>query len=245
MDLEIETALRALRSRHINSTYAEDCADARSKILGLVPENAVVGTGDSATLKQIGIIEELKKRGNRVLDGFDLNVTYAHHISLVEEATVCDVFLSGTNAVTQDGRIVNVDGVGNRVAGIFWGHPTSIIVVGKNKIVTHLDEAFSRIRNVIAPNHIRIRTTEMGGRRSNTPCATTGKCHDCRTEDRACNVFAIIEGKPRRTEINVIIVNQDLGLGWDESWSQERITKILESYKKFAWIPSAKPAVDD
>ena len=83
MDPEIETALRVLRSRHINSIYAKDYTDARSKILGLIPENAVVGIGDSATVKQIGVIEELRKRGNRVLDGFDLNVTYAHHIARV------------------------------------------------------------------------------------------------------------------------------------------------------------------
>ena len=153
-----------------------------------------------------------------------------------KEATVCDVFLTGTNAITQDGRLVNVDATGNRVAGMVWGHPTSIIVVGRNKIVRDLDEAFHRIRNIIAPNHLRIRATELGGRKRNTPCMVTGECSDCKSIDRICNVFSIIEGKPSQTEIIVVILNQDVGLGWDPSWPQDRIEKIIENYKKFVFI---------
>ena len=144
---------------------------------------------------------------------------------------------TGTNAVTQDGRLVNVDAAGNRVAGMFWGHPTTIIVVGRNKIVKNLDEAFRRIRTVIAPNHIRIRAVELGGRRVETPCVVTGECSDCRVRDRMCNVFTVIEGKPLRTGINVVILEDDLGLSWDESWPRERIAKIIENYKKLVWIP--------
>jgi hypothetical protein len=151
-------------------------------------------------------------------------------------ATLCDVFLTGTNAITQDGKLVNVDAVGNRVAGMFWGHPTSIIAVGANKIVKDLDEAFQRIRTIIAPMHFRLRT-ELGGRKRKIPCATTGECSDCRATDRGCNVFTIIEGKPYQTDITVVMVDQDLGLGWDPSWPQDRITKIIENYKKSVWVP--------
>jgi len=113
-------------------------------------------------------------------------------------------------------------------------------VVGSNKIVRDLDEAFYRIRNVIAPNHIRIRSVELGGREFRTPCVVTGECSDCRAIDRACNVFTIIEGKPFRTELDVVIIDEDLGLGWDVSWPQDRLTKIIENYKKFAWVPLRK-----
>jgi hypothetical protein len=65
----------------------------------------------------------------------------------------------------------------------------------------------------------------------------TGKCADCRAVDRGCNIFTIIESKPTQTNLHVILVNQDLGLGWDPSWPQERITGILESYRKFVWVP--------
>ena len=133
--------------------------------------------------------------------------------------------------------MVNVDAQGNRVAGMFWGHPLSILVVGRNKIVANLDEALNRIRTVIAPRHFYIRTALLGGRRRETPCVATGECSDCRSMDRGCNIFTIIEGKPSRTEIHVIVVNRDLGLGWDPSWPKERIDRILSEYKKFVWIP--------
>jgi len=243
MDKEIEITLRSLRFRHINGLFAESSKHAKSMILDLIPKDAVVGIGDSTTVAQIRVKEELKKRGTRVLDGFNRREIYSYikdyverHNKLVEESTLCDVFLAGTNAITKDGRLVNVDAAGNRVAGIFWGHPTSIVVVGKNKIVKDLDEAFYRIRNVIAPNHIRIRAVELGGWLPETPCTITGKCNDCRSRDRLCNIFTIIEGKPLGTNLTVIIVNEDLGLGWDERWPQERITKIIEDYKKFVWF---------
>jgi len=237
MDRDVIMTLRSLKSRGLNGFYAEDREEAKVKILDLIPQEAVVGIGDSTTVKQIGLIEELKNRGIKVHDGFYRGISWKLHYDMVRESTLCDVFLAGTNAVTLDGRLVNVDAVGNRVAGMFYGHPMSIIVVGRNKLVKNLDEAFHRIRNVIAPNHIRIRSVELGGLRFETPCVVTGICNDCRSKHRGCNVFTIIEGKPLRTDINVVIINEDLGLAWDESWPKERISKIIEEYKKFVWIP--------
>ena len=186
----------------------------------------------------------MKTRGTRILNAFipkgaeiDSEDFKQWRERINQEATLCDVFLTGTNALTQDGRLVNVDARGNRVAGMFWGHPLSIVVVGRNKIVRNLDEAFDRIKNVIAPTHFHIRSGEMGGRKRETPCVATGRCTDCRSRDRGCNVYTIIEGKPAGTDLHVIIVNQDLGLGWDPSWPHERIEKIREEYKKFVWLP--------
>jgi len=242
METQIEKTLAALRSRHMNGIYAEDSSEACQKILSLVPQGAVVGMGDSTGVRQIGVVQALLDRGTHVLNPFDIGLSDAtpaaeeRRQEIMKGATVCDVFLTGTNAITQDGRLVNVDAVGNRVAGMFWGHPTSIIVVGRNKIVKDLDEAFRRIRTIVAPKHFWLRT-ELGGRKRKIPCATTGECSDCRAIDRGCNVFTVIEGKPYHTEINVVIVNQDLGLGWDPSWPQDRITDIIENYRKSVWIP--------
>ena len=244
MDSQINEILSSLQARHINGFFAENAVDAIKKILSLIPKDAIVGIGDSTTMKQLGIPQALKERGTKVLDPFarreastDPKDALQLHRKTLKEATVSDVFLTGTNAITRDGKLVNVDAVGNRVAGMFWGHPTSIIAIGRNKIVKDLDEAFHRIRNVIAPNHVRIRSVELGGGNSKTPCAVTGECSDCRATDRICNIFTIIEGKPFFTDLNVVIVNEDLGLGWDPSWSQSRVTQILENYKKFVWIP--------
>jgi hypothetical protein len=246
MDKEIETTLASLRSRHLNGIFSENSEDARNKILKLIPKDAVVGLGDSTTISQIGVKEELKKRGTRMLSGFDKAMKYSSMKEYEElshklriEATVCDVFLTGTNVVTQDGRLVNVDATGNRVAGMFWGHPNSIIAAGKNKIVKDLDEAFYRLRNVVAPCHSKVKVTK-GGYKRNLPCFVTGKCHDCRESERICNVFTIIEGKPSHTDMNVIVINEDLGLGWNESWPQERISKIVENYRNFVWTPPAE-----
>ena len=242
MDKTIEECLTSLKSRHIKGVFAEDCEVGRQKVLDLIPKDGIVGIGDSTTIRQVGIPKVLKERGTKVLDAFEPKEkeAYDHHRKIVLDSTISDVFLTGTNALTQDGKLVNVDAAGNRVAGMFWGHPISVVVVGSNKIVRDLDEAFYRIRNVIAPNHIRIRSVELGGREFRTPCVVAGECSDCRAIDRACNVFTIIEGKPFRTELDVVIIDEDLGLGWDVSWPQDRLTKIIENYKKFAWVPLRK-----
>ncbi len=242
METRIKECLDSLRSRHINGIFAENSEEARDRILDLIRKNAVVGIGDSTTIRQMDIPKMLKEKGIKVLDAFEPKdkEAYEHHQRLVRESTLCDVFLTGTNAITCDGRLVNVDAAGNRVAGMFWGHPISVVVVGRNKVVKDLDEAFYRIRNIIAPNHIRIRSAELGGREFKTPCVATGECSDCRATDRACNIFTIIEGKPFRTEMNVVIVDEDLGLGWDVTWPQGRILEVIENYKKFVWVPIKK-----
>jgi hypothetical protein len=244
MDAQIKETLSSLHSRHIHGIFVEDSEETIQKIINLIPHDAVVGIGDSTTMRQLGIPKVLKERGNRVLNPFEPkgSQTKSHdalrwHKNMLKKATISDVFLTGTNAITQDGKLINVDAVGNRVAGMFWGHPTSIIVVGRNKIVRDMDEAFSRIRKIIAPNHVRIRSVELGGRNSKTPCAVTGECSDCRAKDRICNIFSVIEGKPFFTDLNIVIVNEDLGLSWDPSWPKERILQIIEKYKKFVWIP--------
>ena len=247
MDVQIKKILSSLRSRHIHGIFGEDSEEAIQKIMNLIPHDAVVGIGDSTTTKQLGISQALRKRGTSVLDPFeqkrsrvDPDEALQWHQNMLKKATVSDVFLTGTNAITQDGKLINVDAVGNRVAGMFWGHPISIVVVGRNKIVKDMDEAFYRVRKIIAPNHVRIRSVELGDKNSKTPCAVTGECSDCRAKDRICNIFSVIEGKPFFTDLNVVIVNKDLGLGWDPSWPKDRILQIIEKYKKFVWVPIQK-----
>jgi L-lactate utilization protein LutB len=217
MDMQIEQSIAALQLRHIKGIFVESSEEACLKIVNLLPREAVVGIGDSTTIRQMGIPQMLQERGTTVLDAYKRQAGKINSKDLQEsrfriqkEATINDVFLTGTNALTQDGRLVNVDGNGNRVAGMFWGHPLSIVVVGRNKIVRDLDEAFHRIRNVIAPNHVRIRSEELGGRKRNTPCVESGECSDCGATDRICNIFTVIEGKPRRTEYHrAMILDQE------------------------------------
>jgi hypothetical protein len=235
MEEEIKRTLKSLEARNLRAWFAKNCRAARDQMLSLISKEATVGVGDSSSVRQIGIIKELRKRGTKVINPFDLNKTIKDRGTFLEflfmpsiQASVCDVFLTGTNAITQDGRLLNIDAAGNRVAGMFWGHPQVILAVGKNKIVRNLDEAFYRVKNMVVPEHLKRRG-------ASTPCTVTGKCHDCIGEKRICAVTSIIESKPLLTEINVIIVNEDLGLSWDASWPMERIKKIAKKHERFAW----------
>ena len=140
MDSEIEKTLSSLRARHINGIFAQTSEEASEKILALIPPNATVGIGDSTTMHQMGILEALRKRGSKILNPFEPKGAETSadefkkwNVRLRHEATLCDVFLTGTNALTRDGRLVNLDATGNRVAGMFWGHPLSVVIVGKKQ----------------------------------------------------------------------------------------------------------------
>jgi len=103
-----------------------------------------------------------------------------------------------------------------------------ILVVGQNKIVENLRDAFQRIKRVISPSHAK-------NRGINAPCVSKGECVDCHAKERICNIMVILEGKPKRTEIEVIIIGEDLGLGWDPKWPKKRIETIWENYQKKCW----------
>jgi hypothetical protein len=227
----IDETIGYLKKRSMIGWKAADAAHARKIIKGIVPDGAVVGIGDSSSVRQIGVIPELEAQGNRVLNGFnpsheikDVQTHFSHGFWPMLRSTVCDVFLTGSNAITRDGKIVNVDGNGNRVAGMVWGHPICILVIGRNKIVQNLDQALDRVKNVISPEHLRRKGAP-------SPCTRTGYCHDCLGETKVCAVTTIIERKPAHTQIHVVIVDDDLGLGWDPAWPLERIERIVRQHE--------------
>jgi len=231
---EVEQTLNSLKANRFEARFAESGIAAKEFILSSIPEDAVVGAGDSATIRQIGVIEELERKGVRVLNAFTKELTMDAtktelRDNISRQLFSCDILLAGTNAVTMDGKLVNIDAVGNRVASMIFGPRKTFIVVGRNKIVKNIDEALNRIKNVIAPFHAK--TKQFA-----TPCAQTGKCSDCNSPKRICSVVTIMEKKPWRTDISVILVNEDLGLGWNEAWSKERIEKIKLNYEKVTWV---------
>jgi L-lactate utilization protein LutB len=231
---EIKRTLKALKANNSDTMLVETKEEACQAVLNIIPSDAVVGFGDSATLKQIAISDELVKRGNPVINPFTEEFRRNKKVSWAKatrDALLSDVFMSSSNAVTIDGTIVNIDNGGNRVAGMIYGPKEVIIVVGRNKIVKDEDEALFRLKNIITPYHAK----RKGFR---TPCAITGICNECDAPGRLCNVTAIF--RKRRIKTTVIMVNQDLGLSWDNSWPQERIEKIKTEYKKvtFAGIES-------
>lgn len=231
---QMEETARNLVANNFGVKIAEDRDAVKKIVLGSISKDAIVGIGDSATVRQIGIIEELERKGIKVLNPFLKELTTDPTKTMVRDDISrrifsCNVFVSGTNAVTKDGKLVNIDAVGNRVASMVFGPRKVLIVAGKNKIVKDVDEALYRIKNLIAPFHARTKGFA-------TPCVHTGKCSNCSAPKRICSVISIIEKRPWRTQISIILVNEDLGLSWDETWPEDRIHRIKSNYERVTWV---------
>ena len=222
IDKDAETVLISLRANGFSPVqFVEKAADAANLLLQMIPSEATIGITGSATIRQIGIITQLKARGMAVVD-----VTAPSQFAfdeLLRQSLLSDILLASSNAVTLDGKLVNIDAYGNRVAGMIFGPKKVILVISKNKFVRDVNEAIDRIKNVIAPYHARARG-------SRTPCSVDLQCTGCDSPERICNVTMIIEKKPQFTEISIILVGEDLGLGWHPDWPKERKERIAASY---------------
>ncbi|UCB53121.1 MAG: lactate utilization protein [Candidatus Zixiibacteriota bacterium] len=199
----MQELIDSLKKGNMNGYLVSDKDEALNKALELIPVNSSVGFGGSVTLEQIGILDALRERKDvelldrtKVKDSKQLYELYARMFS-------CDVFLSGSNAITEKGQIVNVDGRGNRVAAITFGPKKVIIVVGKNKITSDLDAAVERIRKVACPLNVK-RLKELA---KSSPVASTIEI----TEEKIWGQVSIIERQLDEDRIHVVIVNENLG----------------------------------
>ena len=211
MDCNIQSLLQTLCANNLSAHYLPDRDAARAFVLSLIPEGAVVGYGDSLTLRQIGVVEALERGPYTFLNPWAAE-TVEENLRLKRRALTADVFVTGTNALTLDGALVNVDGHGNRVAAMLFGPEKVIVVVGINKIVPDLGAAMARIREVAAPQNVA-RHTNFD---SMPPCGITGKCSDCRSPWRICNKTTIIRREYSNNKYNpvmtIVIVGEELGL---------------------------------
>ena len=206
----IETCKTALQKNNFDVFLAEDATDANKLILNeIFPTISVrsVSWGDSMSLHATKVLEKIEENRNiEIIKTFEPGIPRDQIIERRRKALFVDVFFTGSNALTESGKLVNLDMVGNRVAGIIFGPKYVIITVGRNKIVAEVEEAMHRIKNFAAPlNAIR----HPGFK---TPCVKTSYCADCKSPDRICNVWTITEKSYPRGRIKVVIINQDLGL---------------------------------
>ncbi len=222
-----QQAVASLQRRNITAFYVPTGGDAFKKVLDLIPEGATIGWGDSATLYQIGIFDELvRTRPGKVFNAFARNPDGSHifrppdRLEIQRKAATADVFLSGINAVTVDGRLVSTDMTGNRVAPTIFGPKKVIMVAGANKIVNSLDEALQRVKLAAIVNIRRHVLKHDAARFADLPCTKKGVCVDCVHPQRLCHYTVIIEGEAgyHRTvsgdphRIHVIIVGEALGI---------------------------------
>ena len=202
MNKTIENTINALNKNNINARYFEDEMSAVETLLNEISLNDSIGIGGSMTISQLDLPQILGKRGNKVY--FHWLKTKPQDMDKARlDASHADVYLTSTNALTQKGQLVNIDGVGNRVSSMIFGPKKVFVVCGVNKIVKDIDDALCRIKENAYKNARRLKL--------NTPCAITGKCNDCDSPQRMCNVITIIEKKPNKTNIEVLLINKDLG----------------------------------
>ena len=212
MVADIQTLIQTLGDNNIPAFYAATRREAFDEIMSMIPVGSVVGLGDSLTLRELGVVDALTEGNYTFLNPWTPGIGVEENIALKRRALTSDVFVTGTNALTKDGKIVNVDGHGNRVAAMLFGPAKVIIVVGINKIVADVEAALQRIRNEAAPLNVR--------RHPNfdpmPPCGETGVCTDCDSAWRICNKTVIIERQydndMYRPVLRVIIVGEALGL---------------------------------
>jgi len=199
----------ALEENNFEVFLAQDRAEAKKIVLEeILPETGPksVSWGGSVTFRSTGLYEAIKEmNGLEVVDAYDRSRSAEETYELRRRALLVDLFITGTNAVTENGSLVNLDMFGNRVGAITFGPRNVLILVGRNKVVGELDEAMLRIKNYAAPtNAMRLD--------KKTPCAKTSYCEECKSPDRICNTWTITEKSYPKGRIKIVLINEDLGL---------------------------------
>ena len=200
---------KALEDNNFEVFVADNAADA-SKIVQeeILPKTGAktVSWGGSMTFIATGLYNVIKDNPNmEILDTFNKSLSGEEKIDLRRQSLLVDLFITGTNAITELGQLVNLDMIGNRIGGITFGPKHVVILVGRNKIVSDLEDAMYRIKNYVAPiNSMRL---DM-----KTPCVKTSHCEECKSPDRICNTWTITEKSFPKGRVKVVLINEDLGL---------------------------------
>lgn len=207
-NLKLEAVKENLEKNRFKVFIAQDASTAKDiAIKDIIPKLDIktVSWGGSMSFVATGLFHELKDNPDlEVLNTFNQKLTPEQMLELRRQSLMVDLFVTGTNAVTLDGHLVNLDMVGNRVAAIMWGPKNVLLIIGRNKICEDLEEAMLRIKNYAAV----VNTMNLDKK---TPCVKTGICHDCDSPDRICNYWTITEKSFIKERIKIILVNEDLG----------------------------------
>jgi hypothetical protein len=197
--------VQALKKRFFDAWYFDDTGEAADKAVSLIPKEHLVSWGGSMTVAGLGIQERLAKEGYRLLDR-DKAASPEERTERMRQALLCDTFLTSTNALSEDGQLVNIDGYGNRVAAMIFGPRQVIVVAGMNKAAKTLEDALVRARTIAAP----LNTQRFPGLK--TPCNETGSCANCVSGQTVCNYFVTTRLCKPAGRIKVILIGKDLGL---------------------------------
>ena len=198
-----ELLIRNLKSRNFDAFYCDTKEEALHKALELIPKGASVGWGGATTAEQVGLLQAIRQGDYSAMDR-DTAKTPEERMEIMHRCLGADWFITGANALSMTGEMVNIDGTGNRVAPIVYGPDSVIVIAGMNKVEDSIESAVRRARTVAAPiNKQRFDNV--------TPCAVTGTCADCKTEGCVCNQILITRHCRPVGRIKFIIVGEELG----------------------------------
>ncbi len=200
-----ETVCKKLNSLGYNAKFAENKETALKAALELIPEGASVGVPGTVTVREIGLIEELEKRGSKVSVHWDPDLKPEGKTARLMEELSSDWFVTSTNALTADeGVFINIDGTGNRVGAMAWAPGKLLYILGINKIAPDIASGLKRVRDKATPPNV----IRLNGK---APCASVGHCVNCSSSDRVCRIVTMMERPPFGRECHVIIVGEELG----------------------------------
>jgi hypothetical protein len=202
---QVERTINALEKNNFEALFVLDSKAAFDEVMRRIPDGVSVGMGGSVTLDQMGLLEALGNRNIQLICPIQQGKSMEERFELIRKSFTVDIFLSSTNAVTEDGKLFNVDATGNRVGAMFVGPQKVIIVSGVNKIVKNIEAAEKKMAEWTAPQNAKRLNRK-------TPCAETGVCSDCNSPDRICNIYVTLSKRPSRTEMTVILVGENLGI---------------------------------
>jgi len=200
-----EKVVQAFKNRFFEAWYFDDIPEAVEKAISLIPKDHTVGWGGSQTLNEISIKDRLVQDGYKVLDR-DKAPNLEEREKIMRQVMLCDTFITGSNAVVEDGQLVNIDGAGNRVAAMIYGPGQVIVIAGMNKVVKTVEDGVVRTQTTSAPINVQ-RFPD-----SQAPCKKTGSCVNCMSSDSLCNIFVRIRMCRPAGRIKVILIGQDLGM---------------------------------
>ena len=204
MTVNLEIVVENLKKNNFAVHVAENKEEGAQIVRSLIEKGATIGVGGSVTIDQLDILDGLEAEGHLIFNHNKAGLTPQQVLDFRRRELTCDVFLTSTNALTEKGELVNIDGVGNRVAALTFGPKRVVVATGINKIVADVHAGIARIGSVAAPlNNKRLK--------KDMPCTKVGHCVDCQLPVRICNVTTITKKRPPLTDIHIVLIKEELG----------------------------------
>ncbi len=204
IDEKIKRTKEALEKNNYDVYVVNTKEDAANMVESIIEKGSTVSFGGSMSILECGVLNKLRNGEYNLLDRYKEGLTSEDIGKLFRESFFADYYLASTNALTENGELVNLDGNGNRVAAMIFGPKKVVVIAGINKIVRDIDEAYKRVRDEAAPINAKRLSRK-------TPCGVTGKCMDCSSPERICNHMVVTYRQNTKNRGIVILVKEDIG----------------------------------